>query len=110
MRPRLPSHLSFAIAVAATFLAGLALATGAAGSASSFRVGMLPNSYVTFQMSHHPPEHQDYGYFGRGLWRDVKDCGLHATHHGKWVHVRIGNHRITNPNPFRVWVRCRAAS
>jgi hypothetical protein len=41
------------------------------------------------------------------VWREVKDCGLHATHKGEWVHVRIGNHRITNPHPFRVWVECR---
>jgi hypothetical protein len=114
MRQRLRSHLRHANVVAATCLAGLALAAPAAGSgsasgvpsASSFRVGLPPHSYVTFQVGDHPPEHQDYGYFVRGWWPVVKDCGLYATHKGKRVQVRVGNHRITNPHPFSVWVQC----
>jgi hypothetical protein len=106
MRHWLRFHLTCASVVAAVLLAGLALATPAAGSDSGFRVGLPPHSYVTFQVGPHPPEHQDYGYFGPGWWREVKDCGLHATHKGKPVHVRVGNHRITNPHPFFVWVDC----
>jgi hypothetical protein len=106
MFQRLRSHLSLANVVAAMFLAGLALATPAAGSDPSFRVGLPAHSYVTFQVGHHPPEHQDYGYFGPGWWREVKDCGLYATHEGKRVSVRISNHRITNQHPFFVWVKC----
>jgi hypothetical protein len=111
MRQWLHSHPPYAAAMvtilALIILGGMALATPAAGSDSSFRVGMPPHSYVTFQVGPHPPANEDYGYFERGIWREVKDCGLYATHKGERVHVRVGNHRITNPHPFAVWVQCR---
>jgi hypothetical protein len=96
---------------AATFLVMAALAAPAtAGAKPRFAVGMLPNSYVTFQVGDHAPQHQRYGYFLRGTWREVKSCRLRATRRGDRVRVKLGNHRLTNPHPFRVWVRCRRGS
>lgn len=96
---------------AATFLAMAGLvAPATATDRSSFEVRMLPKSYVTFEVGHHPPRHERYGYFPRRAWHEVKHCRLRATHRGNWVRVELGNHRLTNPHPFRVQVRCRPGS
>jgi hypothetical protein len=102
-----PTHTSVVVAILAFIvLGGTALAAPPAGSDTRFRVGLPPHSYVSFQVGHHPPEHQDFGYFGPGWWHEVKDCGLYATHKGKRTDLRVGHHRITNPHPFSIWVKC----
>jgi hypothetical protein len=110
MRQRFRPLLGFASVVAATLVGCIMLAAPVAGADSGFKVRLLPHSYVTFQRGHHPPQHREHGYFGRGAWHKVKDCGLHGTHKGKRVHIIIGNHRITNPHSFGVSVKCQQHS
>jgi hypothetical protein len=98
------------VAVALCSLMATLVAPASARDDPSFEVRMLQKSYVTFQVGHHPPSHERYGYFPREAWHQVKSCRLRATHDGDWVRVELGNHRLTNPHPFRVRVRCRPGS